>query len=374
MGSSGGSGSTGSTGSTSSTNTDNTATGVNTDIKLDDIDDQKMADYINEFLEEKGSPAAGTGAGEMMVQYGKEYDVDPLILLSIAGQETQWGSTGIGVNGMLGVGAYDSNPNNATTNSNFAGVENQIRVGAKTFHNLREKGGSSSSDSVADQTAAVNAAGWATDQNWHNGVTSIYNQVSAGYTEYMEEHKDDEVAATNDTEAASTSSASSAQKASSSSSDDENVNSMLSAMSDMVGLREDNASDAAQINKITGESGIDCSTTPWCAAYAMNMLQDYGVLDSESCSNINYCPTIKNWAQDQGLWENTGDYTPQSGDAILFDWVGDGESRAQHIGVVEKVEDGKVYTIEGNSSDQVKRKEYSLSDANILGYINCAAQ
>lgn len=146
-------------------------------IKLT-ADDQKVADFINNYLEEKDSPAAGQGAGEMMVKYGKEYDVDPLVLLSIAGQETNYGKAGIGVNGMLGVGAYDNDPNNATRNPAFSGVEMQIKRGAETFARLREKGGSSSDASIADQTAAVNKAGWATDQNWHNGVTQIYNQIA----------------------------------------------------------------------------------------------------------------------------------------------------------------------------------------------------
>ena len=146
-------------------------------IKLT-ADDQKVADFINNYLEEKDSPAAGQGAGEMMVKYGKEYDVDPLVLLSIAGQETNYGKAGIGVNGMLGVGAYDNDPNNATRNPAFSGVEMQIKRGAETFARLREKGGSSSDASIADQTAAVNKEGWATDQNWHNGVTQIYNQIA----------------------------------------------------------------------------------------------------------------------------------------------------------------------------------------------------
>lgn len=85
---------------------------------------------------------------------------------------------GTGVRGMLGVGAYDSNPNNAVNNSKFSGVENQLRVGAKTFANLRKKGGASPQDPVDKQIAAVNSAGWATDKNWHKGVSSIYRQVS----------------------------------------------------------------------------------------------------------------------------------------------------------------------------------------------------
>ncbi len=39
-----------------------------------------------------------------------------------------------------------------------------------------------------------------------------------------------------------------------------------------------------------------------------------------------------------------------------------------HTGIVEKVENGTVYTIEGNTSDQVARRSYSLSDGSILGY------
>ena len=147
--------------------------------------DKKEADFINNYLASKKSPAASDHAGELMVQYGKKYNVDPLMLLSIAGQETNFGKTGIGANGMLGVGAYDSNPNNATTNPTFAGVANQIRVGAETFANLRAKGGSSASDSVANQAAAVNRAGWATDPNWHNGVAAEYSQISQAAQNYQ---------------------------------------------------------------------------------------------------------------------------------------------------------------------------------------------
>lgn len=147
------------------------------------------------------------------------------------------------------------------------------------------------------------------------------------------------------------------------------VDGLLADAGSMVGLNEH--SNAAAINKVTKESGINCATTPWCAAFAMNMLKDHGVLDVSGCSNINYCPTITSWAKKEGIWANRS-YTPQAGDAILFDWNGNGT--AQHIGIVEKVANGKVYTIEGNSSDSVKRNSYSLSSGKILGYINCGAQ
>ncbi|MBX3167976.1 MAG: glucosaminidase domain-containing protein [Candidatus Eremiobacteraeota bacterium] len=141
-------------------------------------DPAKQAAWINDYLSQQGSPAAAQNAGEYFVKYGQENNVDPMVLLSIAGHETQFGKLGVGVNGMLGVGAFDDDPDNSTRNSKYAGVENQIRLGAETFANLREKGGASADDPIDVQTAAVNKAGWATDQNWHNGVDRWYNQIS----------------------------------------------------------------------------------------------------------------------------------------------------------------------------------------------------
>lgn len=133
----------------------------------------------------------------------------------------------------------------------------------------------------------------------------------------------------------------------------------------MVGLQENR--DTAAIQAVTGESGINPATTPWCAAWAMNMLEDHGVMDLDGLSNRNYCPTIKSWSQGKGTWGENGRYTPKPGDAILFDWEGDGTS--DHIGIVEKIENGRVYTIEGNSSDSVKKNSYALGDRRIDGYV-----
>lgn len=53
-------------------------------------------------------------------------------------------------------------------------------------------------------------------------------------------------------------------------------------------------------------------------------------------------------------------------DLILFDWEGDGES--DHVGIVEKVENGIVYTVEGNSGDSCRINQYSVGNYEILGY------
>ena len=152
-------------------------------------------------------------------------------------------------------------------------------------------------------------------------------------------------------------------------------NALFNEANSMLGYSEHSKSDVAAINQITGQSGIDCSTTPWCAAWAMNMLHDHGILDVSTCENRNYCPTVKNWAIDQGIYrEAHSDYVPQPGDAILYDWQSDDIHRAQHIGIVEKVENGKVYTIEGNIGDKVDKRCYDLSYGSIIGYIDVRAQ
>ena len=144
------------------------------------------------------------------------------------------------------------------------------------------------------------------------------------------------------------------------------VDGMLDHARSMLGLHE--GRDRAAIQRVTGKSGINPSTTPWCAAFAMNMLKDHGVLDTSGLSNPNYCPTIKNWASSKGIYGKNGQYTPKPGDAILFDWQANGRE-ADHIGIVEKVENGRVYTIEGNSKDSVKRNSYPVGSSKIDGYV-----
>lgn len=68
-----------------------------------------------------------------------------------------------------------------------------------------------------------------------------------------------------------------------------------------------------------------------------------------------------------GYYRNKGQFhqsNPQPGDQIFFG----NSTESTHTGIVERVENGTVYTIEGNTSDQVARRSYSLSDGSILGY------
>ena len=72
----------------------------------------------------------------------------------------------------------------------------------------------------------------------------------------------------------------------------------------------------------------------------------------------------KSAPKNHDCWQ-TNTYTPREGDIIFFDWDSDG--LANHVGIVEKVKDGKVHTIEGNSGDVCKKLEYNSGDSRILG-------
>ena len=57
--------------------------------------------------------------------------------------------------------------------------------------------------------------------------------------------------------------------------------------------------------------------------------------------------------------------SPKPGDQIFF---GTSLDDVSHTGIVEKVTASKVNTIEGNTSNQVARRSYALSNSRILGY------
>lgn len=58
---------------------------------------------------------------------------------------------------------------------------------------------------------------------------------------------------------------------------------------------------------------------------------------------------------------------PKPGDQIFFSESAS-ISDCSHTGIVEKVDSSKVYTIEGNTSNQVARRSYALNNSRIVGY------
>ena len=72
------------------------------------------------------------------------------------------------------------------------------------------------------------------------------------------------------------------------------------------------------------------------------------------------------WFTSRGQWGARGYKNIAPGDAIFFDWDGDGG--ADHVGIVIGTDGRSVYTVEGNSGDACKIKSYDLNSGYIKGY------
>lgn len=106
------------------------------------------------------------------------------------------------------------------------------------------------------------------------------------------------------------------------------------------------------------------SRVPWCAIYVSWCANESGYL-STAIPKFENCPWGANWFKYRDQWANNS-YVPTAGDIIFFDWENDGIS--DHVGIVTKTVNGIVYTIEGNSSDACKEKQYAVGSSLIYGY------
>ncbi len=71
------------------------------------------------------------------------------------------------------------------------------------------------------------------------------------------------------------------------------------------------------------------------------------------------------WFKNRSQWQDAS-VTPLSGLIIFFDWNGNNDP--DHVDIVEKVEDGRVYTNEGNNGDSCRQCRYSVGYYQIYGY------
>ena len=110
--------------------------------------------------------------------------------------------------------------------------------------------------------------------------------------------------------------------------------------------------------------GFD-SRVEWCACFVSWCADQCGYIESGLVPKFAGCVDGANWFKSNGKWQNRT-YEPKAGDIIFFDWEGDGTT--DHVGIVEKCENGTVYTVEGNSGDACKQRQYAVGSSNIYGY------
>lgn len=99
---------------------------------------------------------------------------------------------------------------------------------------------------------------------------------------------------------------------------------------------------------------------PWCAYFVSWVARQAGTPVGDNGQGFGSVDALYAWAQGAGRAVPNGPgVVPRPGDLIVWD---------EHIGIVEQVlPDGRIQTIEGNSSNQVSRNVHGSSDA--LGYV-----
>jgi len=112
--------------------------------------------------------------------------------------------------------------------------------------------------------------------------------------------------------------------------------------------------------------GFEMNGQPWCDAFAdYSYIANFGMdigkrMTYQMAGGSAGCALSASYYQQYGAYFNF----PEVGDQIFF-YVGGG---INHTGCVVGVDDNNVYTIEGNSSDAVRQRTYSLHDSKIAGY------
>ena len=111
------------------------------------------------------------------------------------------------------------------------------------------------------------------------------------------------------------------------------------------------------------------SRVEWCACFVSWCANECGYIENGIIPKYAYCPTGAQWFKDRGQWAER-DITPEPGMIIFFDWARGGrqDGETDHTGIVEKIENGRVYTIEGNSGNACREKSYPIGWYEIYGY------
>ena len=137
---------------------------------------------------------------------------------------------------------------------------------------------------------------------------------------------------------------------------------MLAAVQAEVGQAEqppgsNDSPRIAEYRTATAGSGVG----PWCAYFVSWAAKQAGAPVGEQGQGFGAVSALYAWGERTGRTIPAGS-TPQPGDIIV--WGG------RHIGIVENVlPDGRIQTIEGNSSDQVSRRTYGPDGGGATGYV-----
>ena len=114
------------------------------------------------------------------------------------------------------------------------------------------------------------------------------------------------------------------------------------------------------------------SRVEWCACFVSWCANECGYIETGVIPKFAGCVNGVQWFKDRGQWMD-GSAEPVPGMIIFFDWDNKGSSGPQdglsdHVGIVQKVENGIVYTVEGNLGDSCRQNQYPIGHYEVLGY------
>ena len=149
---------------------------------------------------------------------------------------------------------------------------------------------------------------------------------------------------------------------------------VLAAAAAMVGIKGGSAEHHRLVNDYNSVRPLPVgyavkNSDDWCDIFTTVIFQREGLSDliGRECGVERHIHIFKRL----GIWNEDGNSTPKAGDIITFNWDQNSQQNdgwADHIGIVEKVENGIIHTIEGNSNNEVKRNTYRIGHGNIRGF------
>ncbi len=108
----------------------------------------------------------------------------------------------------------------------------------------------------------------------------------------------------------------------------------------------------------------------WCAIFVTWCKAKAGI-DKSVIPHFASCDLGKNWFEERSLYKKSraygGNYVPKRGDIIFFSSKY-AQNDSTHVGIVTNVSGNAVSTIEGNTSNKVARRSYSVASKYIIGY------
>lgn len=122
-----------------------------------------------------------------------------------------------------------------------------------------------------------------------------------------------------------------------------------------VGFKEA-AGNRTKYGEYTGTNGA-----AWCHSFISWCARQAGI-GTDIVPKTASTDAGMSWYKQKKRFKLKGSYTPERNDIVYF------KTGRSHAGIVERVSGNMLYTIEGNSSDMVKRRSYPLTEGTITGY------